>query len=56
MSCREAAKLFRVSVSSGVRWTRLSDPRLLELRAWSRLAEELQEERVRLSNRVHRQL
>ena len=34
----------------------VSDPRLIELRAWSRLAEELQEERVRLSNRVHHQL
>jgi transposase len=33
-----------------------SDPRFIELRAWSRLAEELQEERVRLSNRVHHQL
>jgi transposase len=34
----------------------VADPRLIELRAWSRLAEELQEERVRLSNRVHQQL
>jgi transposase len=34
----------------------IADPRLIELRAWSRLAEELQEERVRLSNRVHHQL
>jgi transposase len=34
----------------------VSDPRLVELRAWSRLAEELREERVRLSNRVHHQL
>jgi hypothetical protein len=33
-----------------------ADPRLIELRAWSRLAEELQEERVRLSNRFHQQL
>jgi hypothetical protein len=31
----------------------VSDPRFIELRAWSRLAEELQEERIRLSNRVH---
>ena len=31
-------------------------PRLVELRAWSRLAEELTEERVRLSNRVHHEL
>ena len=28
----------------------------IELRAWSRLTEELQEERVRLGNRVHQQL
>ena len=34
----------------------IADPRLIELRAWSRLAEELQEERVRLSNRLHWQL
>ena len=34
----------------------VADPRLVELRAWSRLAEELQEERVRLSNRIHQQL
>jgi transposase len=34
----------------------ITDHRLIELRAWSRLAEELQEERVRLSNRVHQQL
>ena len=34
----------------------VADPQLIELRAWSRLAEELQEERVRLSNRVHYQL
>jgi len=34
----------------------VADPRLIELRAWSRLAEELQEERRRLSNRVHQQL
>ena len=34
----------------------VADPRLIELRAWSRLAEELQGERVRLSNRVHEQL
>ena len=31
----------------------VADPRLVELRAWSRLAEELTEERVRLGNRVH---
>src|SRR6202041_3529077 len=31
-------------------------PRLVELRAWSRLAEELTEERVRLGNRVHHEL
>ena len=34
----------------------VADPRLVELRAWSRLAEELQEERVRLRNRVYQQL
>ena len=34
----------------------VNDPQLIELRAWSRLAEELQQERVRLSNRVHHQL
>src|SRR5437764_3528340 len=34
----------------------VADPRLIELRAWSRLAEELRAERVRLSNRVHHQL
>jgi hypothetical protein len=34
----------------------VADPRLVELRAWSRLAEELQEERGRLSNRVFHQL
>ena len=34
----------------------VADPRLGELRAWSRLAEELREERVRLSNRMHHQL
>ena len=34
----------------------VADPRLIELRAWSRLAEELTEERRRLSNRVGQQL
>jgi hypothetical protein len=34
----------------------VADPRLIELRAWSRLAEELTEERVRLSNRVYHEL
>ena len=34
----------------------VTDPRLVELRAWSRLAEELTEERVRSSNRVHHEL
>lgn len=34
----------------------VTDPRLVELRAWSRLAEELTEERVRLGNRVHHEL
>ncbi len=34
----------------------VADPRLVELRAWSRLVQELTEERVRLSNRVHHEL
>ena len=34
----------------------VADPRLIELRAWSRLAEELRAERVRLGNRVRHQL
>src|SRR5689334_23249505 len=34
----------------------VADPRLIKLRAWSRLTEELREGRVRLSNRVHHQL
>src|SRR5215217_343647 len=34
----------------------VSDPAVIELREWSRLAEELQQERVRLSNRVRQQL
>lgn len=34
----------------------VTDLRLVELRAWSRLAEELQGERVRLSNRIHHEL
>jgi hypothetical protein len=34
----------------------VADPRLVELREWARLAEELQQERVRLSNRLHDQL
>ena len=33
-----------------------SDPVVVELREWSRLAEELQQERVRLANRVRQQL
>jgi transposase len=32
------------------------DPAIIELREWSRLAEELQQERVRLGNRVRQQL
>jgi transposase len=32
------------------------DPAVVELREWSRLAEELQQERVRLGNRVRQQL
>ena len=34
----------------------VSDPAVIELREWSRLAEELQQERVRLANRVRQQL
>jgi transposase len=34
----------------------ISDPAVIQLREWSRLAEELQQERVRLSNRVRQQL
>ena len=34
----------------------VADPRIIELRAWSRLTQELTEERVRLSNRVHHEL
>jgi len=34
----------------------VADPRLIELRAWSRLAEELKEEQRRLSNRAGQQL
>ncbi len=33
-----------------------TDPAVVELREWSRMAEELKGERVRLSNRVRRQL
>jgi transposase len=33
-----------------------SDPAVVELREWSRLAEELQQERVRLANRIRQQL
>jgi transposase len=38
------------------RCLQISDPYILELREWSRLAEELQQERVRLGNRLHHQL
>ena len=34
----------------------VADPRIIELRAWSRRTQELTEERVRLSNRVHHEL
>ena len=34
----------------------VGDPAVIELREWSRLAEELQQERVRLANRVRQQL
>src|SRR5215212_2755905 len=35
---------------------RVGDPAVVELREWSRLAEELQQERLRLANRVRQQL
>jgi transposase len=35
---------------------RVGDPGVIELREWSRLAEELQQERLRLANRVRQQL
>ena len=35
---------------------RLGDPGVIELREWSRLAEELQQERLRLANRIRQQL
>src|SRR3954463_16550823 len=35
---------------------RVGDPGVLELREWSRLAEELQQERLRLANRIRQQL
>lgn len=38
------------------RCLQVPDARFVELRTWSRLAEELQEERVRLSNRLYHQL
>ena len=38
------------------RQVEMGDPVVIELREWSRLAEELQQERVRLSNRVRQQL
>jgi transposase len=34
----------------------VGDPAVIELREWSRLAQELQQERVRLSNRIRQQL
>src|SRR3954466_10681150 len=34
----------------------VSDPAVIELREWSRLAEELQQERLRLANRIRQQL
>jgi transposase len=38
------------------RLLRLADPTVVELREWSRMAEELQQERTRLGNRVREQL
>jgi transposase len=34
----------------------VADPQLIELREWSRMAEELQQERTRLANRIRQQL
>ena len=38
------------------RHVRAGDPGVVELREWSRLAEELQQERLRLANRIRQQL
>jgi transposase len=38
------------------RCLQIADPHILELREWSRPAEELQQKRVRLGNRLHHQL
>ncbi|HEX4171897.1 MAG TPA: hypothetical protein VHY82_05405, partial [Acetobacteraceae bacterium] len=38
------------------RCLQIADPHILELREWSRMAEELQQERVRPGNRLHHQL
>jgi transposase len=38
------------------RCLRVDEPTVIELREWSRLGQELQEERVRLANRVYQQL
>jgi transposase len=38
------------------RCLQVADARIIELREWSRLAEELRQERVRLGNRLHHQL
>src|SRR3954453_21138196 len=38
------------------RFVQIGDSRVIELRAWSRLAAELQQERVRLGNRIRQQL
>ena len=45
-----------VRAPNGAEWSARSGKPLQQLRAWSRLAEELQAERVRLSNRVRHQL
>ena len=47
-SLRTDAKCFRV--------LRVNDAKVIELREWSRMVDDLQEERVRLSNRVRQQL
>lgn len=39
-----------------LRPVRIDDPKVMELREWSRLAAELQQERARLGNRIRQQL
>src|SRR5918995_1773392 len=55
---RDAHVLGSALRSDRVAFRRLvvDDPMMVELREWSRMAEELQQERTRLSNRVRQQL